>query len=110
MGNYAPKSHGLIEGLLHGHSTKAKLKGSYHWPFSLALPSTVDLPEKKGGAVKPYRLPQSLVVPSFPAYIVYGVVVHLQYGGLLLPDETYADTCYIVLSDIYLRIPVYSLT
>ena len=96
---HVSKPQGFIGGLLHGNSTKAKLKGKYHWPFSLTLPTTTDLPEEKGGAVKSYRLPQSLAVPSFPAYIVYKVVAHIQHGTLLQPDETYVQGCLrIVLS------------
>ena len=85
------RSHTTISRVLHGHPG-SKLKGDLHWPFSLALPSTVDLPEVKGGAVKTYRLPQTFTLPTFATYVIYRVVVHINYAGLLHTNETY-DLC-----------------
>lgn len=87
--NHVSKHQGFIGGLLRGSSPKANLNGEFHWPFTLGLPSTTDLPEEKGGAVKTYRLPHTLIIPVFPAYVVYRVIVRFRYGGLLRSDEVY---------------------
>ena len=74
-------------GSLFRSSPSAKLQGEFHFPFSLTLPATVDLPEETGGAVKTYHLPQSFLLPIFKAYIAYRVLVRIKRVGLMALDN-----------------------
>ena len=66
---------------------KGKLKGTFHWPFQLLLPKTVDLPDNKG-IMKSYQLPCSLYITFTPITIHYQVDVQIKHGSLFHPDHT----------------------
>ncbi|KIP05984.1 hypothetical protein PHLGIDRAFT_14153 [Phlebiopsis gigantea 11061_1 CR5-6] len=80
------RTRSLLDNLLRSPPS-AKLQGEFHWPFSLAIPSTVDLPEETGGAVKTYHLPQTFHLPMFQGYIIYRVVLRIKRAGIMAVDH-----------------------
>lgn len=85
------------EGSLDAHPSKGKLKGSFHWPFMLTLPQTVDLPVK-GGGFKTFRLPCSLGRRFIPVVINYRIIATMAHGTVFKPDHVYVIIIVIISS------------
>lgn len=82
---------------LDAHPSKGKLKGSFHWPFTLTLPRTVDLPAK-GGGFQMFRVPCSLIRRGVSLVINYRIIATLSHGTVFKPDHVYVISIVIISS------------
>lgn len=64
------------------HADHSKLQGTFHFPFSLQLPETVELP-LHGGTVKSYRLPCSFSIRHTFVTVYYSIVATIHHSFLL---------------------------